>query len=68
MEMAVFFDAVWARLDSNQSSLPIAPADPNRPVVAPGAANADVVVVTAPNPPPKPVVAGLLKAEAPKLD
>ena len=54
--------------DGNQSSFPIAPADPNRPVVAPGAANADVVVVTAPNPPPKPVLAGLLKAEAPKLD
>ena len=48
----------------------IAPADPKRPVVVPGAAKADVVVVMAPPkpPPPNPVVAGLLKAEAPKPD
>ena len=44
------------------------PADPKRPVVVPGAAKAEVVVVMAPKPPPKPVVAGLLKAEAPKPD
>ena len=35
-------------------------------MVVPGAAKAEVVVVMAPNPPPNPVVAGLLKAEAPK--
>ena len=35
-------------------------------MVVPGAAKAEVVVVMAPNPPPKPVVAGLLKADAPK--
>ena len=45
----------------------VVPADPNKPVVVPGAAKADVVVVTAPKL-PKLVVAGLLKADAPKPD
>ena len=57
-----------ALLSSSNVRYFITPADPKRPVVVPGAANADVVVVTAPYPPPKPVVAGLLKADAPKPD